>query len=208
MRKVKIVGLTGQTGAGKTEVSKLIVAQKIYVIDCDKVAHDVVEQEKSCLADLALEFSIRILNPEGTLNRKKLASIVFGDSEKLKKLNEIIFPYIKTRIYESIKEMDKRKVPLMVLDAPTLFESGLNEDCDFIISVTAPVEMRRSRIIIRDRLTDTEARKRISSQHDDDFFKENSDAVIENVGDIDDLKINTLIAIEKMCNAFRGSVNN
>lgn len=200
--KIKIVGLTGQTGSGKSEVAKLLVSQGIDVIDCDKISHNVSDTEKSCLCDLALEFSISILNLDGTLNRKKLASIVFGDKAKLKRLNEIIFPYIKAEIASEIKKLDKKGKPLVILDAPTLFESGLNKDCDFIISVVAPLEERISRIVVRDHLTDEEARKRISSQHDEEFFISNTDAVIENKGSLSDLKESTAKAVEKMCITF------
>lgn len=92
MKGIHVVGLTGQTGAGKSTVSSLFRTRGIKVIDCDQVSRDVVSGEKSCLADLALEFSIAILNMDGTLNRKKLASIVFGNPQKLSKLNELIFP--------------------------------------------------------------------------------------------------------------------
>ena len=203
-QRIKVVGLTGQTGSGKTEVSRFISLQNIDVINCDQLAHNVADNEKNCLCDLALEFSISILNPDGTLNRKKLSSIVFGNETKLKRLNDIIFPYIKKRIYEVIDDLDRKGKHLVILDAPTLFESGLNKDCDFIISVIAPVEIRRNRIVIRDHLTDAQARKRISSQHDDMFFISNSDAVIENSGDLEELKIRALEAIEKMCRTFSG----
>ena len=109
MKNIKVVGLTGQTGAGKSSVSKIIRAQGIEVIDCDLVSREVVANEKRCVADLALEFSITILNMDGTLNRKRLGSIVFGDKSKLDKLNEIIFPYIKEYIYRRIDEQNKRE---------------------------------------------------------------------------------------------------
>ena len=105
MKGIHVVGLTGQTGAGKSTVSSLFRARGIKVIDCDQVSRDVVSGEKSCLADLALEFSIAILNMDGTLNRKKLASIVFGNPQKLSKLNELIFPHIRAEINRRVKEL-------------------------------------------------------------------------------------------------------
>lgn len=202
MSQIKIVGLTGQTGAGKSTVSKIMRTQGIEVIDCDAVTHAVANEEKSCLADLALEFSILILNEDGSLNRKKLGAIVFSDAAKLQKLNSIIFPYIKRRIAQMVEELARQNKPLVVLDAPTLFESGLDADCDYIISVIAPLSERQSRIIIRDHLTDDEARKRISSQHDDAFYTERASFVIQNDGDEQDLKIKTLEMIEHMCRTF------
>ena len=108
MRKIHVVGLTGQTGAGKSSVSKIMRSQGLAVIDCDEVSREVVDKEKRCLADMALEFSIVILNMDGTLNRKKLASIVFSDKQKLSKLNELIFPYIKEYVRNKIDALKRR----------------------------------------------------------------------------------------------------
>ena len=192
MRKIKIVGLTGQTGAGKSSVSKIIRSQGVEVIDCDLISREVVAREKRCVADLALEFSISILNIDGTLNRKKLGSIVFSDKQKLQRLNEIIFPYIKEYVFDRIDELDKMGVRLVVLDAPTLFESGLDADCDSVVSVIAPVVQRQNRIVIRDHLSDEEARNRIGSQHNDEYYTSRSQLVIVNDSDTHELHIKAL----------------
>lgn len=192
MKNIYVVGLTGQTGAGKSTVSKIIRAQGLSVIDCDEVSREVVDREKRCLADMALEFSITILNMDGTLNRKKLASIVFSDKEKLSKLNELIFPYIKEYVRDKIAELEKAGERVAVLDAPTLFESGMESECDIVVSVIAPEVQRQNRIVIRDHLTDTEARNRISSQHDDEFYTSRSQLVITNDKDEHDLHLKAL----------------
>ena len=192
MRKIKVVGLTGQTGAGKSSVSKIIRSQGVEVIDCDLISREVVAKEKRCVADLALEFSISILNIDGTLNRKKLGSIVFSDKQKLQRLNEIIFPYIKEYVFNRIDELEKMQVKLVVLDAPTLFESGLDADCDSVVSVIAPVVQRQNRIVIRDHLSDVEARNRIDSQHNDEYYTSRSQLVIVNDGDTHELHIKAL----------------
>lgn len=203
MKGIHVVGLTGQTGAGKSTVSSLFRARGIKVIDCDQVSRDVVSGEKSCLADLALEFSIAILNMDGTLNRKKLASIVFGNPQKLSKLNELIFPHIRAEINRRVKELAKQGVPLVVLDAPTLFESGADADCELIISVLAPEAERLNRIVVRDHLTDQEARRRMASQHDDAFYSSRSQLVIMNDGDPELLHIKTLETIDLLERALR-----
>ncbi|MBQ2750974.1 MAG: dephospho-CoA kinase [Oscillospiraceae bacterium] len=198
MRNIKVVGLTGQTGAGKSSVSKIIRAQGIEVIDCDLVSREVVANEKRCVADLALEFSITILNMDGTLNRKRLGSIVFGDKAKLEKLNEIIFPYIKEYIYRRIEELEQDGKDIVVLDAPTLFESGIDAECDFVISVIAPETQRLNRIVIRDHLSDEDARKRMASQHNDEFYTSRSQLVIVNDGDQHDLHVKALELVGAM----------
>ncbi|MBP0981690.1 MAG: dephospho-CoA kinase [Oscillospiraceae bacterium] len=192
MRNIHVVGLTGQTGAGKSSVSKIMRSQGLAVIDCDEVSREVVDKEKRCLADMALEFSIVILNMDGTLNRKKLASIVFSDKQKLSKLNELIFPYIKEYVRNKIDALEKAGERVVVLDAPTLFESGMESECDFVVSVIAPEVQRQNRIVIRDHLTDTEARNRMASQHNDEFYTSRSQLVIVNDKDEHDLHLKTL----------------
>ena len=89
-----VIGLTGQTGAGKTTVSDYLRENGVTVIDADQVARRVVEQGSACIADIALEFGCEYINMDGTLNRRKMARTVFGDKVKLKKLNSLMFPYI------------------------------------------------------------------------------------------------------------------
>lgn len=192
MRNIHVVGLTGQTGAGKSSVSRIMRSQGIEVIDCDAVSREVAANEKRCIADLALEFSIVILNMDGSLNRQKLASIVFSDRQKLSKLNDIIFPYIKEYVRDKITALEKAGKKLVVLDAPTLFESGMDAECDFVVSVIAPETLRLNRIVVRDHLTDEEARNRAASQNDDEFYTSRSQLVIVNDKDEQDLHVKTL----------------
>lgn len=192
MRQICVIGLTGQTGAGKSSVSKIIHSQGIEVIDCDNVSREVVANEKRCLADIALEFSISILNMDGTLNRKRLGEMVFSDAQKLARLNELIFPYIRSFLHERIAELDEQGARVVVLDAPTLFESGMDADCDSVISVISPEPLRLNRIVVRDHLTDEEARQRIASQHDDAYYTSRSQLVIVNDKDEQELHVKTL----------------
>jgi dephospho-CoA kinase len=202
MSKIKIIGLTGQTGAGKSTVSELFRARGLAVINCDRISHEVSQTEQRFIADLALEFSVIILNADGTPNRKRLASMVFSDPKKLARLNELIFPYICERIRAEIDRLEKTGEKLVVLDAPTLFESGMDKQCDFVISVIAPEAERLNRIILRDRLTDDEARRRVGAQHNDAFYTGRSKYVVNNDAKPDDLRIRVLElldTLEKEC---------
>lgn len=198
MNKTKIIGLTGQTGVGKTTVAQLFAGRGIHVVDCDKVSRDVADEDKQCLADLALAFTIDILNSDGTLNRQRLADRAFADKVSTKRLNSIILPYIIKRILEITEELKKQGVPYVLWDAPTLFESKLNRHCDVIISVIAPKEERLNRILVRDHLTNEEAQQRINAQHDEDFYKLQSDYVIDNADSVDDLRLNALDILDKI----------
>lgn len=198
MQETVVIGLTGQTGAGKSTVGELLKRRGVAWVDADEIAHDVADNEKSCLADMALEFTIDILNVDGTLNRKRLAEIVFHDKARLRRLNDIIFPYIISAIEAAIQELRDRGVDYVVLDAPTLFESGANRFCDVIVSVVASETTRIQRIIARDELTQAEAQARIAAQHDESYYVRRSDYVIENDGPLDDLRLNTADVLGKI----------
>ena len=187
-----VVGLTGQTGAGKSLVSSLLTDRGFQVIDCDDVARQVVEKGKHCLLDLSIAFGIEILNPDSTLNRKKLAAIVFGDKEKQKMLGRITFPYIKAEIFALIDRLHQSGEAVVFLDAPTLIESGVHKSCDKVVSVIAPPEERFLRIVRRDSLTAEEAGQRMSAQHDDDFYRSKSQFVIVNDGDMTGLRVKVM----------------
>ena len=182
-----VIGLTGQTGAGKYTVGESLLRRGAAWVDADLIAHDVADNEKVCLADLALEFTIDILNVDGTLNRKKLADIVFHDKAKLRRLNEIIFPYIIRAIEAELARLRAEGHHYIVLDAPTLFESGCDRYCDVIISVVADEQLRLQRILGRDGLTHEEAEARIQAQHRESYYVRRSDFVIENNDTVDTL---------------------
>ena len=98
----EIIGLTGQTGAGKSSVREMLKKQGAAVIDADTVAHDITDNEIWCLADIVEHFSCLVLNEKGKLNRKALGRIVFSDKKELSALNRIIFPYIRDAIEKEI----------------------------------------------------------------------------------------------------------
>lgn len=182
---VMVVGLTGQTGAGKSTVSKVFAENGFAVIDADVVSRIVVEKGKPCLAEISDFFGSGMLTPEGTLDRKALAGVVFKDKTKLETLNTIIYPYITREILRQIKEHSANGEKLILLDAPTLFESRADDFCDIIISVLADEEIREARIMKRDSLTHEEARERMNSQLGEEFFVSHSDFTITNNDKID-----------------------
>lgn len=184
-----IVGLTGQTGAGKTTVSKMFSSRGAAVLDADEIARDTIDGSIGCLADLVLEYTTEIITPEGRLNRKKLASICFADKEKLRRLNEITYPHIIRNIEDKMNEAYRGGVQFLILDAPTLYEAGLHERCDAVVAVLADEDERCRRIIERDGLTEKDARLRISAQKQDDFFTERADHLLYNNGDQDALHL-------------------
>lgn len=180
-----IIGLTGQTGAGKSTVSRFLEQKSIAVIDCDKVARKVTEKGSPVLSELKNAFGEDIILADGSLNRRELAIRAFENPQKTAVLNSITHPAILDAIKNEIKAYGDKTV---VLDAPTLIESGAHLLCDKIVAVVAPMDVRKERILSRDSISAAEAEKRMSAQKDDDFYAQYSDALIYNNGGITELE--------------------
>lgn len=177
---VMVIGLTGQTGAGKSTVSKVFVQNGFRLIDADAISRHVVARGSHCLADLQECFTDAILTPDGELDRKVMASIAFSDHRKLEMLNTIMYPYIVGEILRMIHRFSQQNHKLILLDAPTLFESRADDFCDLIISVVAKPELRMQRIMERDHISEKAAQQRMEMQLTEEFFWLHSDTVLEN----------------------------
>lgn len=177
---IMVVGLTGQTGAGKSTVSKAFLENGFAVINADVIARYIVDKGTKCLAEIQDFFGNEVIKSDGSLDRKALAGVVFSDKSKLEMLNSITYPYITAEILNQIKLHSIRGEKLILLDAPTLFESRADDFCELIISVVSDEDMRAQRIIERDGLTFEQAKKRMSSQLDETFFVQHSDFIIKN----------------------------
>lgn len=179
-----IIGLTGGSGAGKTTISKALLELGCAVIDCDKVTREPDVYDAECLRELAEAFGEDILE-NGVLNRRKLASVALPTEEGRQKLGEITYPRILRRMLEKIEAEKRKDEKLIVIDAPTLFESGFDRYCSRIVAVTASREVRLQRILSRDGITQAEAEKRLRAQHDDSFFIGRADHLISGEGGYD-----------------------
>lgn len=199
-----MIGLTGQTGAGKSTVCGILLGRGFVVIDADVVARQVVEKGRRCLVDLAVEFGVEILEADGSLNRRRLGAMVFSHREKRRRLNRIIFPYIREEIEHRIEDYALSGATVLFLDAPTLFESGSESYCDKVVSVVAPRDIRLRRLLDRDsRRTMEEIENRIDAQHGDDYYASRSDFVIVNDGDLSALRVQVLEMLEYCCRGVR-----
>ena len=152
-KKITLIGLTGQSGAGKTTVSDTFKEEGIPVINADFVAREVVKPKSPCLNDVIRAFGNEYLLPNGNLNRKMLANTVFTSKTKLSLLNSIMYPYITREILGIADEYSKGGEKIVIVDAPTLFESGIDKYCKKIISVISDINVRLKRIIKRDNIT-------------------------------------------------------
>ena len=185
---MKILGLCGGSGSGKSLVCKCFLKHGIVSIDADKVYHELVSSNSDCLVELTNEFGNSILT-SGTLDRRELARIVFSDPSKLERLNQITHKHILGRIRNMITDYEEKGYNGVIVDAPLLFESGFDKECDFIACVCADKDIRVKRITSRDNISNEDALIRISKQIPDEILREKCNFVIENNGnDITELE--------------------
>ncbi|WP_433829777.1 dephospho-CoA kinase [Flavobacterium anhuiense] len=172
----KVIGLTGGIGSGKTTVANYFQELGVPVYIADDGAKRVM-QSKNILAEVKSTFGGSIFDDE-VLNRAKLAQVVFNDKEQLAKLNAIVHPAVKVDFEEWAKEY--KNYEYVLYEAAILFESGRYKDCDVIITVTAPEEMRIERVIKRDKTTREQVLSRMKMQWNDEKRISNSNFVINN----------------------------
>jgi dephospho-CoA kinase len=173
-----VIGLTGPTGAGKSTVAAALESLGCRVVDADRIAREVVAQP-DCLSALQAEFGADIRNPDGGLNRALLSMRAFSDPGKTARLNEITHPRILDEVRRLITDGQTGGAKAIVLDAPLLFESEADRLCDASIAVTAPRELRLSRVMRRDSISRILAEARAGAQHDDSYFHERADYIFD-----------------------------
>lgn len=180
-----ILGLTGKTGAGKSMVCSLLRDRGCYIIDGDKVAKEILKPSSPVIEKLCEAFGKDIVKYSGEVDRKLLASRAFSDRTETEKLNAITHPVIREKTLEEIEIAKIEEYEVCVIDAAALLESEIKNDCSFIAVVFAPADVRLKRIIERDNLSVTEAKRRMDAQKADEFYLENADIIIINDGVMD-----------------------
>ena len=170
-----VIGLVGPSGAGKTTVAAALEKYGISALDCDKVTKSAGVYDYNCISELREAFGPEVA-PGFVLDRRALADRAFGSRAGVELLQKITFPRI---LAEVRRRIDARRGPLLV-DAPTLFEAGLDSLCRRIVAVTAPEAERLERIMARDGLSWESARRRMEAQKPEEFYTFRADWVVEN----------------------------
>jgi len=172
-----IIGLTGGIGSGKTLVSKVFENLGIAVYNSDIEAKLLMNNDSDIINKFKMIFGFEIYDENNRLNKKKLADLIFNDKNKLNTVNSIVHPAVKKHFTNWVQ---MQKSPYVIKETAILFESGIFKDVDKIITVTAPIELRISRLVIRDNSNKKDILERVNNQLNEDYKIKNSDYVIYN----------------------------
>jgi dephospho-CoA kinase len=184
VRRFLLVGLTGGIATGKSTVSSMFAKLGCVLIDADLLAREVVEPGEPALAEIAAEFGPGVLQADGTLDRKKLGAIVFGDPARRKRLEQITHPAIGARFQRRLAELEARGFDGLVLwDAPVMIESGGYKHMDRLVVVATDEATQAARLRARDGIDAAEAERKIKSQMPVAEKAKLADYVIDNAGD-------------------------
>ena len=193
-----VIGLCGGSGSGKGEVCRRFLNYGILSLDTDKIYRDLLSWRSDCFNELVCAFGEGILLPDGSLDRKRLASMVFcGVDAKEKKalLEKITHKHILNFVRAEIKKLaqSSERPPAVIVDAPLLYESGFDKECNLVIAVLCDKDIRISRIMKRDGITRKAAEERINSQISDEVLAQRADFTIINDGNFDlDAQVNEM----------------
>lgn len=178
---MKVIGITGPTGAGKTTALRVLEELGGVVIDADQVYHDLTKTSAPMREALERQFG-RVFAPDGSLDRKKLGKVVFTDPEALDALNAITHRFVGEEIDRILNQAERSGCPLAAIDAIALIESGVADRCDTLVAVVAPAEVRVHRIMEREGLSEDYARARVDAQKEEAFFRAHCQYVLVNDG--------------------------
>ncbi len=186
---MKVIGLTGGTGSGKSVVSKSLAEAGAVIVDADKIAHEIILKGEPAYQEIVEYYGTGILDAEGNIIRKKLGEIVFNDKEKLVFLNQCTHKYITAEVKKQIAAAKAEGTAAsIIVDAPLLLEAKLEAVCDLVWVVYADPEVRAQRVMDRDGITYELAKARISNQKSWEEYKSAASAVIDNSKDLGHLK--------------------
>ena len=185
---MKIIGITGGIGSGKTLVTKLLEEEGAYIANTDRIAKELMEPGQASYIDVVEYFGKDILLEDKTIDSNRLSKIVFKDEKKLKILNSLTHPKVLEVVQEEIEEKRKEGWKYFVIETALMIESGYDTICDQVWYVYAPEKMRRDRLKKSRDYSDLKIDSIFESQCKDEDFRKRYSIVIENVGDLDYLK--------------------
>lgn len=194
---MKIIGITGGIGSGKTAVLKIMEQDYgAFIMEADALAHRLMEPGQKSYRDIVEHFGREILGADGQIDRSRLSTIVFGDQKELEVLNSITHPNVKQAILESIEQQRTNGCELYVLEAALLIQDGYLDICDEMWFVYADLDKRIERLCSYRNFTEEKASKVIASQEPDSYYEQNCTKKIDNSGNLEKLKEQLRLAME------------
>ena len=186
---MKVIGVTGGVGAGKSEILNFIADNwNATVVEADEVGYLVMKPGKSCFAPIVELFGPAILQADGTLDRAKIAQMVFEDKELLEKLNAIVHPAVKKYIRKAIEREKENETDFFIVEAALLIEDKYDEICDELWYIYADEEVRKERLIEGRGYSEKKVREIMANQLSEDEFSSHCDFEIDNSGDFEETK--------------------
>ena len=200
-----VIGLTGAIGSGKSTVSRLFSEAGFAIVDCDAISRGLDKSRKyiNAVREAFGDGVIDMTGGEAKIDRKALAEIVFSSPEAKKKLEDIAHPMILDTVYRRVDAAREQKKDV-VIDAPLLFEAGLDKICDVTVGVVADEKIRFERAMKRGGITEENLSRRIMLQPENEFYASKCNYIIENNGTADDLRV----AFRKLLSSVgKGGIN-
>lgn len=161
---MRVIGLTGGIASGKSTAARTLAELGARIVDADQVARDVVAPGQPALADIVRAFGREMLNPDGTLDRKRLGAVIFADAEKRRTLNAITHPRIGLETQARLAKLREEGVPVAIYEAALLVENGAHHGLDGLIVVACDEATQLARLVGRDGFSEADARARIAAQ--------------------------------------------
>lgn len=196
---LRVFGLTGGIGSGKSAVAARLRARGLQVIDADVLARRAVAPGSPGLAGVVAHFGAGVLRADGELDRPALGQIVFADATQRRALDAIVHPAVRALAADSFQEISARGAQLACYEVPLLYEVGLERTYQPVVVVDAPLAVRRARIAARDGLDEAQVMARISAQMPLDDKVRRADYVIDNAGTLAELHAATDAVLDAVC---------
>ena len=185
---MKVIGLTGGIGSGKSAVAQFLAELGAVMLDTDRVGHEALKPDTETWREVVAAFGRQILTPQGDVDRKKLGEVVFGNPEALLRLNQIVHPQIGKMVKAQLEEYQRRGVRVVVLEIPLLIETGGASLVDEVWVTVASESAVLRRLEERSELSRQQSLARIRSQTSNEERIKHANVVINNDGSLDELK--------------------